>query len=195
MRCYRCGMLLFAVAGILGALAVAQSQSLVVKRHGDQLQLAAPQMHFLEGEALDKLHNGSTIAYVFNLSLTIGNANAPASQHEERFAISFDLWEEKYSVVRLGSNGLAVSHMSAATAEEWCLDNIHMPLQSVPTKASFTLRLVGSIEENEDEKGEKNGPLTLAGLIDVFSRKKSQKPLRWEATAGPLKLSDLEIVN
>jgi hypothetical protein len=195
MRCYRCGMLLFAVAGVLSALAGAQSQSLVVKRHGDQLQLAAPQMHFLEGKALDTLHNGSTMTYVFNLSVNIENEDTPAVQIEEQFAISFDLWEEKYSIVRLGSNGLAVSHMSAVAAEAWCLDNIQIPLQSVPTKASFTLRLECSVDENDDEEGEKNGPLTLAGLIDVFSRKKSQKPLRWEATAGPLKLSDLEIVN
>ncbi len=194
MRCYRCGNLLFALAGILGSLAVAQSQSLVVKRQGDYLHLAAPQMHFLGGEALEKLHNGSTVTYVFTLSIMAENADGPAIRIEERFAVSFDLWEEKYAVVRIGSNGLAASHMSAATAEAWCLDNLRVPLQAVSPKESFMIKLECSVAENEDEEGEKSGPLTLAGLIDIFSRKQSRKLPRWEAAAGPLHLSDLESV-
>jgi hypothetical protein len=34
--------------------------------------------------------------------------------------------------------------------------------------------------------------LTLAGLIDVFSRKKREEPPHWEALSGPLRLMDLK---
>jgi hypothetical protein len=195
MKCFQCGILFLAVAGFLSSRAAAQSPSLVVERHGDYLHVAAPQLHFLEGRALQKLHDGATVIYVFTLTATAEHAHTPAIRLKERFAISFDLWEERYSVVRIGSNNRSASRLTATSAEAWCLDNMPVPVQAIPTQRSFMLRLECSVDESNDEDGDKNGPKpTLTGLIDIFSRKKSEGPLRWEATAGPLNLSELKSV-
>ena len=57
------------------------------------------------------------------------------------------------------------------------------------------IRLECFVEEDEEkENGENRSALTLAGLIDVFSRKKREEPLRWEAAAGPFRLEQLKSV-
>ena len=98
MKCYQYRLLLIAVAGILGANLLAESNSLTVEHHGDHLQVRAVQMRFIEGEALERLHNGSTVAYVLSLSVTVGQNAKPASLLEERFLVSYDLWEERLGV-------------------------------------------------------------------------------------------------
>lgn len=49
------------------------------------------------------------------------------------------------------------------------------------------------VAENEgDSGGESRSPLTLASLIDVFSRKGREVRPRWQAASGPLRLADLD---
>jgi hypothetical protein len=182
---------LLAFAGILGAGALAQSPSLIVERRGDYLYVAAPQTHFLEGRALEKLHNGSTITYVITLTAASKHGRTPAFSLKGRFVVSFDLWEEKYSVVQAGEDR-TVSRLTAAGAEAWCLENMPIPLRAVPAQQPFMVRLECLVDESDDDNGKNGSRLTLAGIIDIFSRKGAEKPLRWEAAAGPLRLSDLK---
>lgn len=193
MKCYQYRILLIAVAGILGASVLAKSNSLTAEHHGDHLRVRTVQMRFMEGEALERLHNGSTVAYVLSLSVTEGQNAKPAFLLEERFLVSYDLWEEKYSVVQDGPGGRASSRLTSAMAEAWCLENMPIPLQAVPERQSFVIRLECSIEEHENgNNGKRNSGLTLAGLIDVFSRKRKTEPPKWEAVSGFLRLDDLK---
>lgn len=193
MKCFQYRVLLIAVAGILGASVVAKSSSLTAEHRGDHLQVRTVQMRFIEGEALERLHNGSTVAYVLSLSVAVGQNAKPVFLLEERFLVSYDLWEEKYSVVQAGPGGRASSRLTSAMAEAWCLENMPIPLQAVPERQSFVIRLECSIEENENENDRKHkSGLTLAGLIDVFSRKRKTEPPRWEAVSGLLRLDDLK---
>jgi len=191
MRYFRIQIL--SIIGILGAMALAQSQSLMVERRGDQLQIAAPRLHFLTGKALDKLHNGSTVNYVLALTVSEESGRSPVFFVKERFVVSFDLWEEKYSIVQKGSEGRAISHLSATMAEAWFLENVPIPVRAVPEKKPFVIKLECAINEIEEEsEGKSDSGLTLAGLIEVFSRKKREEPLHWEASVGPLRLSELK---
>ena len=193
MKCYQCRILLIAVAGILGASVLAKSNSLTAEHHGDHLQVRTAQMHFIEGETLERLHNGSTVAYVLSLSVAVGQNAKPAFLLEERFLVSYDLWEEKYSVVQTGPDGRAVSRLTSDMAEAWCLENMPIPLQAVPEWQSFVVRLECSIEEHENGNDRKNNSgLTLAGLIDIFSRKRKAESPKWEAVSGLLHLDELE---
>jgi hypothetical protein len=181
------------VIGILSALALAQPQSIVVERRDDQLQIVAPRLHFITGQALEKLHNGSTVNYDLALTVSVEDAGSPAFFIKEQFVVSFDLWEEKYSVLQKGSEGRAISHLTAAMTEAWFLENMPIPVRSVPEKKSFVIKLVCSINEIEEDSGSKSDSgLTLAGLIEVFSRKKREAPLHWEASSGLLRLSELK---
>lgn len=193
MRCYRYKILLIAVAGILGASLLAKPRSLIVEHSGDHLKVSAPQVHFLEGKALEKLHNGSTVTHILSLTVVAELNAKPTFLLEERFLVSYDLWEEKYSVVQAGPGGRTASRLTAAMTEAWCLENMPIPLRAVPDQQAFMVRLECSIDENESGNGGKgNTGLTLAALIDIFSRKREAAPAKWEATAGPLRLDDLK---
>lgn len=193
MKCLRTRILLMAIVGILGVNMPAESKSLIVEYRGDHLQVSAPQMHFIEGKALETLHNGSTVTYVLSLTVAAERAAKPALLVRERFLVSFDLWEEKYSVVQAGPGGRAASRLTAAMAEAWCLENMPIPLRTVPERQSFVVRLECLIEEDEKGSGgENNSGLTLASLIDIFSRKRETEPSKWEAASESLRLEDLK---
>ena len=193
MKCYRYRILLIAVAGILSANLLAKSKPMAVEYCGDHLCVTAPQVRFIEGKAVEKLRNGSTVTYVLTLVVSADKNPTAVFIKEERFLVSYDLWEEKYSVIQTGLGGRTASRLTAAMAEAWCLKNMPIPLQAVPEQQSFMVRLECSIEENENgSAGKSSSGLTLAALIDIFSRKRETEPPKWEAAAGPLRLDDLK---
>ncbi len=180
----------------LVALAVAvlsaQSGALVVERQGDRLRLSAPQFHFLEGRPLEQLHDGAALPFVFSVSVEPANWGGRSLHLQERFVISYDLWEEKFSVVREGQPRRAVSHLTAAAAEAWCLDSLALPVSAVPAAKSFVVKLAGSVVDVEEAQagGDRS---TLSTLIDFFSRKgAAAAPPRWELVSKPLRLADLK---
>jgi hypothetical protein len=192
---YKGRVLWIAICCLVYGNAPANPEYLSAERHGDHLRVIAPQMHFISGAAVERLRNGAAITYVLNLSLTAQHAKKPAFQLQEKFAISFDLWEEKYSVVQRKPDGHTASRLNSSTAEAWCLENMPIPVRSVPERQPFMIRLECFIEEDEEkENGDSPPGLTLAALIDVLSRKKSGESLRWEASGGPFLLEHLKIL-
>jgi hypothetical protein len=186
-------ILLLALACLLYLNAPANPESISAERHGDHLQVIAPKLHYISGRALEKLHNGSMITYVLKLIVTPQHAKEIAFVLQERFAISFDLWEEKFSVVQRKPDGRSASRLAASTAEAWCLENMPIPVRSVPEHQPFMIRLECFIEEDEEkENTESHSGLTLAALIDAFSRKKPDETMRWEAGGGPFQLEHLK---
>jgi|MudIll2142460700_1097286.scaffolds.fasta_scaffold75118_2 hypothetical protein len=195
MRNFLYGILFLAFAGILCIQARAQTQALELGREGDLLHVAAPKLHFLEGKPLEKLHDGASVTFVLTLTAGAEDGKAHYFRLQERFVVSFDLWEEKFSVLRTGPGGRSASRLSAAMAEAWCLENMPMPVRVVPAQEPFVIRLECGIADNGEESGgDPRTALTLAGLIDVFSRKKSEAPPRWEAAAGPLRLQEVKTI-
>jgi hypothetical protein len=180
-------VIVLAVAGLL-----AQSPALNVERHGDSLHVLAPQLHFLAGKALDRLHDGSAVNYVVTLRVATKQNGKKEFLLQERFSVSYDLWEEKYSVMQSRPDGRSASRLTAAMVETWLLDAMPIPIRSIPEQQPFLISLECYADKSEIGNGDKNRPgLSLAGLIDVFSRKDNEKPLYWEAATRQLRLSDL----
>ncbi len=177
-------------AVLAAVVLVAQSAAVTVERRGDELHLVAPHFHFLEGAPLDQLHDGATVTYLFSVSLGTEHGGGRFYHREERFAVSYDLWEEKFSVVREGRTRQSVSHLSAAAAEAWCLDAIAVPVASVPADKAFGVKLECSVAHDDEPSA--GGGLTLSTLIDIFSRKGVAAPPHWELSSPPLRLSDLK---
>lgn len=195
MKSNRYRILLFAVGCVACAVAPAFPQSLQLERHGDHLLVAAPQLHFLSGRAIEKLKNGSTVTFVLTLSAIPQHERKAGFLQTKRFVMSFDLWEEKYSVVESWQEGRSASRLTSAAAEAWCLENMSIPVRSVPEGQPFMVRLECSMEENkEKEIGGSRSGLTLVALIDVFSRRKQAEPLCREVSAGPFRLEQLKNV-
>ncbi len=196
MKGLRNPILALVLAGGLCVQAGAQSGSLRVERRGDFLTMAMPHLHFLAGKALEKLHDGATVIYLLTATAIEAHAKKPVFQLRERFSVSFDLWEETYSVAQLRQDGRTASRLTAAMAEAWCLDAMPMPVRAVPDGQRFMIRLECSVDENySGSKGKGGSGLTLESLVDVLSRKKNEEPLHWEAVSDLLLLGDLKNYN
>jgi hypothetical protein len=192
MKANRLPIALVAFGCFIFSFAQTNPALLTAERHGDHLKIVAPQLHFISGRAAEKLRNGGMITYVFKLIVSPQHGGETAVL-QEQFAISFDLWEEKYSVVQKKPDGRSASRLTPSMAEAWCLENMLIPIRSVSEHHPFMIRLECGVEGNEgSEKAENSSGLSLAALIDVFSRKKTEEALRWEAAGGPFHLDRLK---
>ncbi|MEJ2244962.1 MAG: hypothetical protein P8Y80_02570 [Acidobacteriota bacterium] len=191
MRLHRCIILLLILTEIPESVAWAQSlEAEVVK---DSLKISARQLYFLSDTELERLHNGLTVNLIISLTVSMEGSRNPLYRAQERFAFSFDLWEEKYSVFHSPPDGRSVSHLPVGSAEEWCLQNMPIPLDVIPDPDFFMIQLECFVEETEQENSGEEAPgLTLAGIIEYFSRKKGDQPHRWRISSGLLRLSDLK---
>ena len=50
----------------------------------------------------------------------------------ERFVISYDLWEQTYSVSRMRGKRNQGSHLTQNQVETWCIDNMALPTLRLP---------------------------------------------------------------
>ena len=104
-----------AATGVLAALAALGAFSayavspnavrLFAYLDGDLLRISAPQLNFLNGKPLERLKDGGSVAFVAQISLhTSPGAVVSATRTAARFAFSYDIWEEKFSVTRVGDH-------------------------------------------------------------------------------------------
>lgn len=92
---------IFMLVSIATHVLVLAGQSLSARIDRDQLRVLAPRLHFLVGEPLTRLRNGATVNYEFQLVLRADRNSRPVARVQQRFAVSYDLWEEKFAVTRL----------------------------------------------------------------------------------------------
>lgn len=180
------------IAGIAGCLSLF-AQQLILKATPDQVQVSAPNLHFLAGRPLERLRNGNSVAFDFHLAILNHDKQQILRRNFERFVISYDLWEEKFSIARMRSTRSSVSHLSAAAAETWCMDNMAVSSGGLPDEKPVWVRLEIRAQDSRaqrsmtDEEG-----LSLANLIEIFSRPaKAQDPQHWRLEAGPVYLRDI----
>ena len=110
---------LLAGLGIVVSRARAAAAPLTVTWDGDDIHIAAPQLHFLSGKALERLKNGAAVGFLSQLTLSTDGNKTIYRRRPERFVVSYDLWEERFSVVTMGSARRSASHLTAAGAEAW----------------------------------------------------------------------------
>jgi hypothetical protein len=171
----------------------AAAQSITARLDAGQLHAVAPRIHFLTGEALKRLHDGATVIYEFQLSARPDRTGTLLARSIERFAVSYDLWEEKFALAKLGASPKSVSHLSAAAAETWCVENTSLPIGALAPSPSFWLRLDYRAEDTRGaaEQADNSG-FTLSGLVDIFSRRTRGDQVHGSEEAGPLSLDTLK---
>ena len=170
-----------------------EAQTLQVRLEGTRLYATAPQLRLLTESILTRLQNGAAVRFHFQLTAVPGSGGKPLSEASDLFVLSFDLWEERFSVIQSAAPRRAVSHLSAAAAEAWCLENLPLPVPAVALESPFVVRLEIRAEDAEGESSSDSSPgLSLAGLIEIFSRKAKEQPLRWSALSGPIRLGELK---
>lgn len=185
-----------------GAFAVAVAEpKLSVHLDGDYLRIAAPRLSFLTGSTIDRLKSGSTIAFVGQLTVSsLPAAVMSDARSVARFALSYDIWEEKFSVTRFGDrpdSRRTINHLSAQATERWCLDSLTIDYARLPAEKPFYVQFDLRQEDPRDPLGiVGDAGINITRLIEIFSRPappdaKKGAQSRWLLNSGPHRLADL----
>ena len=164
----------------------------LLPRHvaGD-LHVSAPSLHFLAGKSLSRLHDGAAVPFDFQLIISSGSKSNVVARSLERFMVSYDVWEEKFSVVRVRDFRRSGMRLSAASAESWCLENLFVPAASLPAGQQLWARLEIRTAESKEALPADSG-INLATLIEVFSRPSRPRQDRWSVESASFQLGDLK---
>ena len=169
------------------------TEDLFVRRSGDVIHVLAPRLHFLTGTALQRLHDGATVPFDFQLTISAGVKGNVVGRSLARYMLSYDVWEEKFKVVRLGNFGKFGSHLSATAAEAWCLQNTFLSVGALPTDKPLWARLeVRSVETREQAALSADQGISITTLIELFSHPIRPQQDHWTLESAPFRLTDLK---
>jgi hypothetical protein len=169
-------------------------QSMTVTTSGGMLRVRAPEFAFIEGGVLERLRDGQSLRLDFELIVLAGRGNTTIAEVRQSFNVSFDLWEERFAVTRIGTPPRSISHLQARDAEAWCLEHLTVPrveLGRLAPDAPFWIRLAYQAP-NPSSVSDSAGAdtFTLRRLIDVLSRRDRARAAGRTVEAGPFRLSD-----
>jgi len=179
------------------AVALSAQQLAAHLNPANLLHISAPGFHFLTGKSLERLKDGATVAFLGQLSLSTDANVTVATRAVARFAMSYDIWEERFSVTRFAASrnetvARNASHLSTAAAESWCLDHLTVDTSLLPAARPFWVRFELRAEDGRDGTQVLGEPgINITRLIEIFSRPARAQQQRWQLDAGPLRLSDL----
>ncbi len=169
----------------------AGAQSVSAHVNGTMVHFRASGFEFIKGTPLAHLKDGRSVAVDLELAV-LPRAGGPAiAAVRQRFAVSYDLWEERFAVTRTGTPARSASHMGARDAEAWCLDQLSLPVSALASgrDGSFWVRLTYRIpDDDRSDSDEDSGTFTLRALIDKLSRRPAEAELKETIEAGPIRI-------
>ena len=176
-------------AGVVPALL---AQTVTIRTIADAMHIQARGFNFIEGPVLTRLKEGRSVRIDFEMTVLAKPDGPIVKQMLQGFALSFDLWEERFAVSRIGSPAKSISHLRPRDAETWCLDNLAIPVSSLGLgrDTPFWIRLAYRVHDVAPEANDAPGErYTLRGLIDRLSRRREEADLAKSVDAGPFQLS------
>jgi len=170
------------------------AQSLTVRAVGGALQVRAAGLGFIEGQVSDSLRDGRSVRVDFELTVLEKPEGPSVTQGRQSFNLSFDLWEQRFAVTRIGTPPRSVSHLTLKDAEAWCLENVTVPLIALGRfgrEAPFWVRLEYRVQDRVPASdSDDDSTFTLRRLIDVLSRRRQDHEWGKLVEAGPFRLSN-----
>jgi hypothetical protein len=105
--------------------------------------------------------------------------------------VSYDLWEEKFSVTIPGPLKRSLPNVTAAQAETWCLENMAISALGLAPERPFWVKFeLRTTDRRELTSVVGDSGISLSALVDLFSRPPAGD-LSWSRFAGPFRLRDL----
>ncbi|HWF10199.1 MAG TPA: hypothetical protein VG297_17150 [Bryobacteraceae bacterium] len=187
---------LLTVVLLAGGVPLGAADSLAVHLDGDYLRVSLPHVDFLKGKPLDRLKDGASVAFIGKISITLSpNSLNSVTQAVARFAMSYDIWEERFSVTKFQSpeNKRPIAHLTEQAAENWCLDNLVIDRGLLPPDKPFYVQLEWRAEDPKDQLGVIGDPgINLTRLVEYLGRPPRSPEERRLYNAGPFRLADLK---
>lgn len=174
----------------------AASQEIQVRLVNDKLQVSAPGLHFLTGKPLEQLRNGATVSFDIQISILADSRQTVLHRSFDRFVLSYDVWEEKFSVGRLRSASSTALHLSATAAEAWCVSRFQLLTSGLPADKPLWVRIDVRANEGRDRRladAEPEDGFSLGSLIDLFGRTARPRAgtSQWRAESNAFQLASL----
>lgn len=169
------------------------AQSLTVRTVSDQLHVRASGLAFIAGSVLDRLQDGRTVRIEFEVTVLERARGATVTRVQQSFNLSFDLWEQRYAVTRIGPMPRSISHLTARAAEEWCLDNVTVPIASLGRlgrDTPFWVRVDYRTQDRTPAADPADSTFTLQTLIDVLSRRREDGNSGQSVESGPFRVGN-----
>jgi hypothetical protein len=186
------------IAAFLSGLAFAlAAEDLILSTQDNRLEFAAPRLHFLVGKPLERLRNAAEVSFAFHITLFSGNQTHRLQETASRFVVSYDLFEETFSVTKLVTPRRTARHLTNISAEAWCLREMSMDVSGVGAKEPLWARLEIRAEDTKDGGlpfGRGNitdSGISLTSLIDIFNRPPSVTQAHFNVETGPVTLDEL----
>ena len=179
------------------ALAMAAEELILSATEDSRLEFAAPRVHFLTGKPLERLRNASEVPFDFKITLWSGNRNHVYRELPARFVVSYDLWEEKFSVTKLVPSRRTARHLTDTAAEAWCLQQMATDVTGIGPNEPLWARLEIRAQDGKDGAapfGRGNitdSGISLTSLIEILSRPAATTQPHWQVEAGPVTLEEL----
>jgi hypothetical protein len=151
------------------------AQALTVDAVGDALRVRTSGFSFLKGDPLARLKDGRSVRIEIAAMVVPGPGQPPKAATRRIFALSYDLWEERFAVTTVGPRSLSASHLAQAAAEAWCLDQLTIPLNALGAlgrDVPFWVRLESHILDGETATDSTDSGYSLQTLIDLFSKRR-----------------------
>jgi len=161
------------------------------------LEFSAPRVHFLVGKPLERLRNASEVPFDFKITLWSGTRNHLLREVPARFVVSYDLWEEKFSVTRLLPTRRTARHLTDIAAEAWCLQQMSQDVTGVSATEPLWARLEIRAQDGKEAGlpfGRGNitdSGISLTSLIEILSRPAATTQPHWTIETGPVTLEEL----
>ncbi|MCU1335151.1 MAG: hypothetical protein JWO19_732 [Bryobacterales bacterium] len=186
------------IAAFLSGLAFAMwAEELILSTQESRLEFSAPRLHFLVGKPLERLRNASEVPFDFKITLWSGNRSHMLRETPARFVVSYDLWEEKFSVTKMVTPRRTARHLTDIGAEAWCLQEMAMDITGVNASEPLWARLEIRAEDGKETglpfgRGSiTDSGISLSSLIEIFSRPAATTQPHWSVETGPVTLDEL----
>lgn len=169
------------------------AQPLSVRLDGDFLHIAAPGLKFLSGKTLERLKDGGDVAFLGQLSASSDGHKTILARSVARFALSYDIWEERYKVTMLSPSRQSASNLSLEGAQTWCLEHLTLDRSQLPASQAFSVRLDLRLADPLDQRGILGDTgISLTKMVELFGRPAGEKQLHWTLDSAPVMLPDLK---
>jgi hypothetical protein len=151
------------------------AQTLTIDAVGDALKVRVSGFSFLKGSPVARLKDGRSVRVELAAMLLPGPGKEPAAATRGIFALSYDLWEERFAVTTVSARARSVSHLALAAAEAWCFEQLALPLDAFGARggdAPFWVRIEYRVLDEPTEADTPEAGYTLQTLIDLLSRRR-----------------------
>lgn len=156
------------------------SEDLILQHRNHRLEFSAPRTDFFAGQPLTRLHNAAEVSFLIKTTLFSGTKDHVFTSAVDKFVVSFDLWEEKFSVVDRSAQK-SVKNLTAKAAQAWCLSQMGLDTTGLPGNEPLWARLDIRVEDPPRDGGllgdsVSSSGISLTSLIDFMSRPGGSQP-------------------